>query len=159
MKILGITQDGELYLKGDSAILVNDKPFFLPINVGGLTATECVVARISRLGKNIAPRFAGRYYEQVTMGFDIQAPEQTNWTARTSIEGSLPIGEFADKNEDWITPYIALLDDAVSKVSQLMTLRMGDFVCVDLSTQHTMQKDANIEIIKNEIRIVRCRVK
>lgn len=159
MKILGLTHDGELYLKGDSAILVNDKPFFLPDEMGELVAMECVVVRIARLGKNIGLQFAERYYEQVTMGLDIQASAQKNWTERTSLEGSLPIGEFVNKDEKWVNEYKDAINYAVSRVSRLMTLRMGDFVCVDLPIQHLLQKNENIEILKNNERIVRCRVK
>ena len=64
MKIIGfIGIDGavEMVLKGDSCLLNNRKPFFLPEQGAGIRMTPCIVLRVSRLGKHIAPKFASRY--------------------------------------------------------------------------------------------------
>ena len=61
---------GVLKGKGDSCLLNGRKPFFLPEGVPEIGATECLILRVSRLGKEIAPRFADRYYDAVAPGAD-----------------------------------------------------------------------------------------
>ena len=62
-----------IFTKADSALLTRGKPFFVPDNLGRIDYEAEVVVRISRLGKNIATRFAHRYYDAVTVGIDFTA--------------------------------------------------------------------------------------
>lgn len=117
MKIMGFTylsgisaeeQSGnrldeqEFLLKGDSALLVNKKPFFVPEKTLCLAAHPCVVMRISKLGKNISPRFAYRYIDAIAAGLHIEdegmltqsRKEGHSWTAAVAADGSLPVGTF-----------------------------------------------------------------
>ena len=106
MKILGLTYNRHLLLKGDSALLVNRKPFFIPDGVTRLIAYPALALRVSRLGKNIAPKFADRYYNAVALALDIQAANLRDelasqgapWTAAASLDGSFPVGNFMDFN-------------------------------------------------------------
>lgn len=92
----------EFLLKGDSALLVNKKPFFVPEKTICLAAHPCVVMRISKLGKNISPRFAYRYIDAIAAGLHIEdegmltqsRKEGHSWTAAVAAEGSLPVGTF-----------------------------------------------------------------
>ena len=71
-KELGHTQvnrEPVIFMKPDSAILKDGKPFFVPDFSAEVHYETEVVVRICRLGKNIAPRFAHRYYDAVTVGF------------------------------------------------------------------------------------------
>ena len=62
-----------IFLKPDSAILKDGKPFFLPDFSKEMHYETELVVRICRLGKHIAPRFAHRYYDAVTVGVDFTA--------------------------------------------------------------------------------------
>ena len=76
MKIIGfIYHDSgvQMVLKGDSCLLNGRKPMFLPDGTSELGVTECVILRVSRLGKEIAPKFASRYYDAVAPGADFIA--------------------------------------------------------------------------------------
>lgn len=75
-KELGHTQvnrEPVIFMKPDSAILKDGKPFFVPDFSNEVHYETEVVVRICRLGKNIAPRFAHRYYDAVTVGIDFTA--------------------------------------------------------------------------------------
>ena len=75
-KELGHTHENKepvIFLKPDSAILKDGKPFFIPDFSNEVHYEAEVVVRICRLGKNIAPRFAHRYYDAVTVGIDFTA--------------------------------------------------------------------------------------
>ena len=90
-----------MVLKGDSCLLNGRKPMFLPDGTSELGVTECVILRVSRLGKEIAPKFASRYYDAVAPGADFIAmdlarkaqKEGKPWTEAIAFDYSLAIGE------------------------------------------------------------------
>lgn len=152
MKIIGLTYyfgEEELVVKCDSCLLNGNKPMFIPDHTADLRYVEVVIARISRLGKHIEPRFANRYYDGIAYGLDFvaydrltQAREQgKNWTEATCFDYSLAIGrvlpagrvlpteqkDHADISEQ--------IDRAISKVSEQMTIRQGDWVYVALDKE------------------------
>ena len=91
-----------MVLKGDSAMLVNRKPFFIPDGTNNIGYTDCIVLRVSRLGKNIAPKFADRYWDAWTYGLDFCALDRLqdaierkgSWTEAIAFDNSLAIGQF-----------------------------------------------------------------
>ena len=175
MKILGIANIGEgrqtLYLKPDSSLLVNRKPFFIPDFAQCFQANPCLVLKINRLGKNIAPRFANRYFSEAALGYNISVAHSTllNDTAETAdspsdtAEGtnetsestlstlafdySAVVGEFQEyqgieeatmtfMQQDFrLSDLICSPQDALSRLSRYVTLRMGDMVCIDFATK------------------------
>ena len=62
-----------IFMKPDSALLKDSKPFFIPDFSKRMDYETELVVRICRLGKNIAPRFAHRYYDAVTVGIHFTA--------------------------------------------------------------------------------------
>ena len=92
-KELGHTQvntEPVIFMKPDSAILKDGKPFFIPDFSKEIHYETELVVRINRLGKNIAPRFANRYYDAVTVGIDFTARD----LQRSSVSRVIP-GSFA----------------------------------------------------------------
>ena len=80
MKVIGFTgnygtEAGTLqsYLMADSSILYSGRPFFVPDFAQRFVATPAIVVRTSRLGKCIAPKFAHRYWDALTAGFNVKA--------------------------------------------------------------------------------------
>ena len=57
-----------IFMKPESALLKEGKPFFIPDFATAFQYETELVVRINRLGKNIASRFASRYYEEITVG-------------------------------------------------------------------------------------------
>ena len=74
-----------IFMKPDSAILKNPRPFFVPDFMGPIEYEAEIVVRISNLNKNIPARFAHRYYDAVTVGIDFTARE---WQRRLIAEGA-----------------------------------------------------------------------
>lgn len=147
-----------MVLKSDSSLLVNRKPLFVPDAVGDLQALPCRVLRVSRLGKCIAPKFASRYYDAVAPGIDFFAADILRdakaagkpWTEAVAFENSLAVGEWIAVDQwqqagnRWLidrggereeqctllTDEQQVLDHAVAKVSELLTIRQGDLIYV-----------------------------
>jgi len=111
MKIIGFvySESGyEMVLKGDSCLLNGRKPFFVPDWNHEVGVTGCMILRVSRLGKEIAPKFASRYYDAIAPGADFVAIDVLReakasgrpWTRALAFDYSLAIGEWGDVQRD-----------------------------------------------------------
>lgn len=91
-----------VFLKPDSALLKNNKPFFLPDFSEDIQYEVEIVVMINRLGKGISAKFAHRYYEEITLGIDITARDIQSrnakagmpWELSKCFDGAAPIGKF-----------------------------------------------------------------
>jgi 2-keto-4-pentenoate hydratase/2-oxohepta-3-ene-1,7-dioic acid hydratase in catechol pathway len=145
-----------VFLKPDSSLLKNNKPFFLPGFSSNIHYEVEVVIKICRLGKSISTRFACRYYDEVTVGIDITArdiqsrlfSENLSWELSKGFDGAAPVGRFipvsgiADmRNLDFrleingkvvqrsnTSDMIFGFDEIVAYVSQFFTLKTGDLI-------------------------------
>jgi acylpyruvate hydrolase len=97
-----IPEEPVVFLKPDSAILKNNKPFFLPDFSANIHYEVEVVIKISKLGKGISAKFAHRYYDELTLGIDITARDLQNkfaakgmpWELSKCFDGAAPLGKF-----------------------------------------------------------------
>jgi len=145
-----------VFLKPDSAILKNNKPFFLPGFSSNIHYEVEVVLKISKLGKGISARFAHRYYDEITLGIDITARDLQNslaakgmpWEISKCFDGAAPLGSFIPVSEisdlsnlDFrleinntvrqtgnTSDMIFGFDQIVEYVSQFFTLKTGDLI-------------------------------
>lgn len=145
-----------IFLKPDSAILKDGKPFFLPEFSKEIHYETELVVRICRLGKHIAPRFAHRYYDAVTVGIDFTArdlqrkfrAEGKPWELCKGFDNSaaigdwVPVEQFADIQDinfhldiDGKTvqqgntrDMLFRIDQIIAYVSQFCTLKIGDLL-------------------------------
>jgi acylpyruvate hydrolase len=91
-----------VFLKPDSSVVKNNKPFFLPDFSEMIQYEVEVVIKISKLGKGISAKFAPRYYDEVTVGIDLTARDLQKiqkagglpWEISKAFDGSAPIGKF-----------------------------------------------------------------
>ncbi len=145
-----------IFMKPDSALLKNNKPFFLPHFSDEIHYETEVVIRISKLGKNIAEKFASRYYSEVGLGIDFTARDlQTRarqlgqpWETSKGFDGSavvsefLPLADFGDIkhlgfrldiNGNTVQTgntqdMIFSVDEIIAYVSRFFTLKTGDLI-------------------------------
>ncbi|NDW13777.1 FAA hydrolase family protein [Bacteroides sp. 214] len=151
-----INKEPVIFMKPDSSILKDGKPFYLPDFTNEVHYEAELVIRICRLGKNIASRFAHRYYDAVTVGIDFTARDlqrefRSNgnpWELSKGFDNSAAIGEFVsvdkfadlrevdfhleiDKQEvqhGYTKDMIFWVDDIIAYVSQFVTLKIGDLL-------------------------------
>lgn len=96
-----------VFMKPDTAILRNNKPFFIPEFSLDLHYEVELIVKICRLGKNIAPEFAHRYYTEIGLGVDFTARDlqrklKTNghpWEISKAFDNSAVIGRFLPVEE------------------------------------------------------------
>ena len=146
-----------IFMKPDSAILKDGKPFFIPDFSNEVHYETELVVRINRLGKNIASRFAHRYYDAVTVGIDFTARDLQRkfreagnpWELCKGFDNSAAIGTFISleqaggdlQNLDFhldidgcevqrgnTADMLFKIDDIIAYVSRFMTLKIGDLL-------------------------------
>lgn len=150
------TEAPVVFTKADSALLKDGKPFFIPAYTRECEYETELVVRICRLGRSIAPRWAHRYYDQVTVGIDFTARDLQRqlraagqpWEICKGFDGSAVIGTMVplaqlpavqdlhfrlDLNGHTVqrghtADMLHSVDEIVSYVSRFFTLKMGDLV-------------------------------
>ncbi len=146
-----------IFLRPDSAILKDGRPFFLPAFSDEVYYGAEVVVRICRLGKHIASRFASRYYDAVTVGIGFTALDLQRkfrkagnpWDLGRGFDGSAVIGDFVPLEQAGgdvqhlgfrlnidgrevqrgnTADMLFRVDDIIAYVSRFMTLKTGDLL-------------------------------
>jgi len=145
-----------VFTKADSALLKNGKPFFVPDHLGRIDYEAEIVVRINRLGKNIAERFARRYYDALTVGIDFTARDLQHrlrkaghpWELCKGFDGSAAIGEWVDIDkvrdvqavrfrldrngqtvqEGCTSDMLFRVDELIAYISRFFTLKTGDLL-------------------------------
>jgi 2-keto-4-pentenoate hydratase/2-oxohepta-3-ene-1,7-dioic acid hydratase in catechol pathway len=174
MKIIGfVYHDGEteMVLKGDSCLLNGRKPLFIPDWTTDLGVTECLILRVSRLGKEIAPKFASRYYDAVAPGADFVAQDVLRevqsagrpWTQALGFDYSLAIGEWSEVQSDKVQStkeWVMTPEEAIAEASRVMTIRQGDLIYIQRrQAPRTVHKEDIIRIEINGEEKLYCKIK
>lgn len=145
-----------VFMKADTAALRDNKPFFHPDFSEEIHYETELIVRINRLGRNISPRFAHRYYEEISLGVDFTARdlqrrlkrEGKPWEICKAFDNSAVIGNFIPKDEiDDIQnidfhldlngntvqqgnskDMIFSIDELIAYISKFFTLKIGDIL-------------------------------
>ncbi len=145
-----------IFMKSDSSLLKDGKPFFIPDFSSEIHYETELVIKVDRLGKNIAERFAHRYYHEVTVGIDFTARDWQRrlraqglpWELSKSFDNSAVVGTFIplseagnvndlsfhlDLNgktvqEGHTKEMLFSVDQIVAYVSRFCTLKIGDLI-------------------------------
>jgi 2-keto-4-pentenoate hydratase/2-oxohepta-3-ene-1,7-dioic acid hydratase in catechol pathway len=145
-----------IFAKPDSALLLKNKPFFIPDFAEEFHHEVELVVKINRIGKNIAPQFAHRYYEEVALGVDFTARDLQSelkskglpWEKAKAFDGSAVLSKFISKEQfsdiqninfrmekngevvqNGNTGHMIFpIDRIISHVSQYFTLKIGDLI-------------------------------
>ena len=133
-----LPQEPVIFMKPDSALLKDSKPFFIPDFCEQVDYETEMVVRICRLGKNISERFAHRYYDAVTVGIDFTArdlqrkfrAEGKPWELCKGFDSSAAIGDWVpvEKLNDNTADMLFSVDQIIAYVSRFCTLKIGDLL-------------------------------
>jgi len=91
-----------VFMKPDSAILKNNKPFFIPDFTEELHYETELIVKFNRLGKNIDAKFSQRYFAEIGLGVDFTARDLQRklkaggkpWEISKAFDNSAVIGNF-----------------------------------------------------------------
>ena len=164
-----------MVLKGDSCLLNGRKPFFMPEGASEIGMTPCLILRVSRLGKEIALKFADRYYDAVSPGADFIALDKAReaqaqgkpWTQALAFDYSLALGEYEPtpcpslKGREYIGSELILSpEEAIVEASRVMTIRQGDLIYIQAKQSPRMvQKEEIIRVTIDGEDKLYCKIK
>jgi 2-keto-4-pentenoate hydratase/2-oxohepta-3-ene-1,7-dioic acid hydratase in catechol pathway len=145
-----------VFLKPDSALMHDNKPFFVPDDMGRIDFEVELVVRICKLGKTVPVRFAPRYYDAVTLGIDFTARDLKDrlasrglpWDVSKGFDGAACIGQWVPKDhflnlkalpfrldrngetvqEGCTADMLTSVDELIAYISQYDTLKTGDLL-------------------------------
>lgn len=145
-----------VFMKPDTALLKDGKPFFIPDFSEEIHYETELVIKINRLGKNISEKFAHRYFDEITVGIDFTARDLQRkqkelglpWEIAKSFDNSAAIGEFISIKEvgdlvdidfhlsinekvvqsDNSRNMIYSFSKIISYISRFFTLKIGDLI-------------------------------
>jgi acylpyruvate hydrolase len=141
-----------VFIKPATAILKDNKPFYMPPWSNDLHYETEIVLKISKQGKYVDEKFANKYYSEVTVGIDftardIQAQQKAKglpWEIAKAFDNSAVLGEFRKpkfKNINFnmllsgvevqrgnTGDVIFSFDKIISYASQFFTLQQGDLI-------------------------------
>ena len=145
-----------IFLKPDTAILAKKFPFVIPPFSSDVHHEVELLVKINRVGKYIAPKFAHKYYDEISVGIDFTARDVQQklkdkglpWEKSKAFDGSAVIGDFLSKKlftslenlnfelakngavvqKGNTLEMLWKVDEIISYVSQFFTLKIGDII-------------------------------
>ncbi|AOZ98182.1 fumarylacetoacetate hydrolase family protein [Flavobacterium commune] len=145
-----------IFIKPDSAILLKQHPFVIPEFSEDVQHEVEVIVKINKVGKYIEPKFAHKYYDEISVGIDFTARDLQNdlkskglpWEKAKAFDGSAVIGDFLPKEqfsslenltfelknnnqtvqEGNVNMMLWKIDELIAYVSQYFTLKIGDII-------------------------------
>ena len=145
-----------VFMKPDSAVLLKQHPFVLPEFSNDVHHEIELIVKINKVGKYIEPKFAHKYYDEISVGIDFTARDLQAklkdkglpWEKAKAFDGSAVIGEFVSKEQFASLENVNFelikngavaqkgnsslmlwkIDELVAYVSQFFTLKIGDII-------------------------------
>jgi 2-keto-4-pentenoate hydratase/2-oxohepta-3-ene-1,7-dioic acid hydratase in catechol pathway len=145
-----------VFMKPDTALLKNNKPFYLPDFSEELHYETELIIKINKIGKNIDAKFAHRYFSEIGLGVDFTARdlqrklknEGKPWEISKAFDNSAVIGNFLpaeqfsdiqdihfhlDLNSKRVqtghsADMIFPVNELIAYVSRYFTLKIGDIL-------------------------------
>lgn len=142
-----------LFLKPQTALLKDNKPFYHPEWSSDIHYEAELVLKVSKQGKYIEEKFAHKYYNEVTVGIDFTARDLQSqqkakglpWEIAKAFDNSAAVGSFApltDKRPVLFSlnlngtqvqhgttdDMLFSFDKIIAYASQFFTLQLGDLI-------------------------------
>lgn len=180
----GLTPDAGIELLADSSLLQSGRPLFVPDWASAMMGTAAVAVRVSRLGKAIAPQFAHRYWDAYTgcfisQGIDASGALIDRKALTRAHDAALALGRMQPKSmldgtadvrvtlscghhepcSSTLAGFADLIDQTLSQLSQYMTLKMGDLLCLSAGAGSPLSIDQVVTVSVNGTETLRTKIK
>ena len=145
-----------IFMKPDSAVLLKQHPFVIPEFSEEIHHEIEIIVKINKVGNYIEPKFAHKYYDEISVGIDFTARDLQDklkakglpWEKAKAFDGSAVIGDFLPKT-DFVSMenlsfeltnnsqtvqkgntalMLCKIDELIAYVSQYFTLKIGDII-------------------------------
>lgn len=144
------------FMKPDSALLLKNRPFYIPNFSENVHYEVELVVKIHKIGKNISKKFAPRYYKEIGLGIDFTARDVQDqlkakglpWEKAKAFDHSavlskqfIPIENLDKEHINFrlevngenrqvgnSSNMLFSIDEIIEHVSKYMTLKIGDLI-------------------------------
>ena len=148
--------DPVVFLKPDTAILLNKQPFFIPDFSSDVHHEVEILVKITKVGKYIDKKFAHKYYDEIGLGIDFTARDLQQklkekglpWEKAKAFDGAAVIGKWMPKSafesvdalnfslekngiivqQGNTSHMLWKIDELIEYVSKYFTLKIGDII-------------------------------
>lgn len=145
-----------IFLKPDTAVLSREQPFVIPEFSNDIHHEIEIIVRINKVGKYIEPKFASKYYDEISVGIDFTARDLQQklkdkglpWEKSKAFDNSAVIGDFMSRKvfsslenlnfelrnngttvqRGSSSQMLWKIDEIIAYVSQFFTLKTGDII-------------------------------
>lgn len=145
-----------IFIKPDTALLPKKNPFFYPSFSKDVHYEVELVVKINKMGKKVQPKFAHKYYDEISVGIDFTARDIQKqlkekglpWEKAKAFDSSAPVGSFIALNKfksiDDIDFSLKIngetkqagntqnmlfkVNDLIAYISSFVTLKKGDLI-------------------------------
>ncbi len=102
-----LNQKTLLYIKPDTSLLSKGQSFYYPEYSNDIHVRICLTAKICKIGKFIAPSFASKYYNKLTIGIDFWAKDLQKdlskkglpWQPAIGFDASMQVMSWKNKDD------------------------------------------------------------
>ncbi|MGA9639645.1 fumarylacetoacetate hydrolase family protein [Flavobacterium sp.] len=145
-----------IFMKPDSAVLLKQHPFVIPEFSEDIHHEIELIVKINKVGKYIEPKFAHKYYDEISVGIDFTARDLQQklkdkglpWEKAKAFDGSAVVGDFLSKSHFNSVENLTFeltnnsktiqkgntslmlwkVDEIIAYVSEYFTLKIGDII-------------------------------
>ncbi len=145
-----------VFIKPDSAVLPKEQDFYIPEFSDNVHYEVELLVKIDKVGKHISPKFAAKYYNEISLGIDFTARDLQAklkakglpWEKAKGFDGAAVIGKWIPKkkyenlqelgfsllkNKEIVQEGNTALmlweiDELIAHVSTYFTLKKGDIL-------------------------------
>lgn len=162
------------YLKPDSAILKDNHHFYYPDFADKLNLSLNLAIKTNRLGKNISPKYANRYYNEITAAINFFAGDKHNLNKGDDqinnislFDNSLPLGTFVDINtfadinnlnfmllindkkviKSNSSSFKLKIDELISFLSKHLTIKIGDYIISGIHVEEDIKPGDTVKAV------------
>lgn len=145
-----------VFMKPDSAVLLKQHPFVIPPFSDDIHHEIELIVKINKVGKFIEPKFAHKYYDEISVGIDFTARDLQQtlkskglpWEKAKAFDGSAVVGDFVPKTQFETLENLSFeltnngttvqkgntnlmiwkIDELIAHISEFFTLKIGDII-------------------------------
>ncbi|MDD2345260.1 MAG: fumarylacetoacetate hydrolase family protein [Bacteroidales bacterium] len=159
-KGFSISAEPLFFMKPDTALLIRNRPFFIPDFSSDIHPEIQLVVKIHKIGRHIQAKFAHKYYNQIALGIDFSAFDLLDqcrkngnpWEIAKAFDFSAAISDFVPLAGDVQNIAIEMklngesvqkvntkemiftVDQIIEHVSKFVTLKIGDLIYTGTSS-------------------------
>lgn len=147
MNIYLYNSRGEYSLRPDTTLNRESGDFYMPDGVEQVSCSSIIYIRVNRAAKAVSEKFAQRYYSQYGVGV-VLSDSTCNSSIYESIliDGSTIVSSEQCPVDELDAVLVERLNRAIAYISRRSSLRVGDYVALELANSGELRLGSLLEL-------------